>query len=205
MAELFKKITFIVVPLVNPDGYEECLQKNRGTKKTNARGVDINRNFPYKYWGSRITKPGNGYPGPQPGSEPETQAIISLIGTHEFALCVDIHSRGRLLFCQKGGLTAEDIANGRSPDELNAISQTLAQTLRLQVNYRIVGEAKIVFGDEGTLTDYAFSQGIPTITFETLKGGTRQPASSKLIKSEYAYFNWPNAFCEIGLFAAGLE
>lgn len=130
---------------------------------------------------------------------------MSLIGAHEFALCVDIHSRGRLLFCQKSGLTTGDIANGRSPDELNAISQTLAQTLRPQVNYKIAGEAKVVFGEEGTLTDYAFSQGIPTISFETLKGGVRLPASAKLIKSEYAWFNWPNAFCEIGLFASGIE
>ena len=203
VTEVLGRVTFIVVPLVNPDGYEECVRKNKGSKKTNARGVDINRNFPFKYWGSNKKKAGNGYPGPHPGSEPETQAIMALIAAHDFALAVDIHSRGRLFFCQKGGLTTEDIANGRNPDELNMVSLALAQTLRNHVNYKVVGETKVVFGEEGTLTDYAFSQGIPTVTFETLKAGARQPPSAKLIRNEYAYINWPNVFCEIGLFAAG--
>lgn len=203
VSEVLSRVTFIVVPLVNPDGYDECVRRNSGSKKTNARGVDLNRNFPFKYWGSKKKKKGNGYPGPHPASEPETQAIMALIAAHDFTLAVDVHSRGRLFFCQKGGLTTEDIANGRNPDELNAVSLALAQTLGNHVNYRVVPETKVVFGEEGTLTDYAFSQGIPTVTFETLKSGARQPASAKLIRQEYAFINWPNVFCEIGLFAAG--
>lgn len=203
VSEVLSRVTFIVVPLVNPDGYEECVRRNSGSRKTNARGVDINRNFPFKYWGSKKKKKGNGYPGPHPASEPETQAIMALIAAHDFTLAVDVHSRGRLFFCQKGGLTTEDIANGRNPDELNAVSLALAQTLGNHVGYRVVPETKVVFGEEGTLTDYAFSQGIPTVTFETLRSGARQPASAKLIREEYAFINWPNVFCEIGLFAAG--
>lgn len=71
----------VVMPLVNPDGYKA------GTRR-NARGIDINRNFPTKDFGSEEEKPG----GTVPASEPETQAILDVVSRYKPDLIVTLHS-----------------------------------------------------------------------------------------------------------------
>ena len=61
-----------IVESMNPDG-----QANQ--VRSNDNGVDLNRNFPYK-WGP-IGVPGDSqYAGSGPASEPETQAMVNFIG-----------------------------------------------------------------------------------------------------------------------------
>ena len=57
-----------VVPVYNPDGLA------RGTRK-NAHGVDLNRNFPYRW----ADLDGSYESGQRPGSEPETRALAALV------------------------------------------------------------------------------------------------------------------------------
>lgn len=71
----------VVMPLVNPDGYKA------GTRK-NARGIDINRNFPTKDFGSEEEKPG----GTEPASEPETQAILDVVSRFKPDLIITLHT-----------------------------------------------------------------------------------------------------------------
>jgi protein MpaA len=60
-----------LVTSMNPDGQAV-------PQRGNARGVDLNRNFP-DGWGP-IGGPGDGqYAGTRPASEPETQAIVALV------------------------------------------------------------------------------------------------------------------------------
>ena len=61
-----------IVESMNPDG-----QANQ--VRSNDNGVDLNRNFPYK-WGP-IGAPGDSqYAGSGPASEPETQAMVDFMG-----------------------------------------------------------------------------------------------------------------------------
>jgi protein MpaA len=57
-----------VVPVYNPDGLA------RGTRK-NAHGVDLNRNFPYRW----ADLDGAHESGPRAGSEPETRAMTGFL------------------------------------------------------------------------------------------------------------------------------
>jgi protein MpaA len=60
-----------IVESMNPDGQADQV-------RSNANGVDLNRNFPYK-WGP-IGVPGDSqYAGSGPASEPETQAMINFM------------------------------------------------------------------------------------------------------------------------------
>jgi protein MpaA len=72
----------ILVPVMNPDGL-------RRKSRRNARGVDINRNYPGTW---RKPKPGERHKsGPSPASEPEARAMMNLVGKYPPQKIVSIH------------------------------------------------------------------------------------------------------------------
>ncbi len=83
-----------VVPALNPDGLA------LGTRG-NAAGVDLNRNLPSRSWQASETayrwtldapRDVRLSPGPKPASEPESAALVALVGRRDYAVVLSIHA-----------------------------------------------------------------------------------------------------------------
>ncbi|EDW73131.2 uncharacterized protein Dwil_GK16807 [Drosophila willistoni] len=102
--EILRKLRFIIVPVVNPDGYEYSRTKNpnwrknrRTHKSTKFVGTDCNRNYDI-FWDSGTSKMNrNTYKGERPFSEPETRAMRNLLDRLESNLLffLSLHSYGQ--------------------------------------------------------------------------------------------------------------
>ncbi|HEY4011901.1 MAG TPA: M14 family metallopeptidase [Polyangiaceae bacterium] len=103
-----REVRLVVVPVVNPDALHansaRIASGRRAYQRCNARGVDLNRNFPWLRkripWnplgGSRWHRAPH-YVGPHPFSEPETRALRDLVDEVRPRVSVGFHSFGELL------------------------------------------------------------------------------------------------------------
>gem|GEM_PF-873275 len=97
------------IPIVNPDGYaynEETNPKGGGMWRKNrvptyisgTYGVDINRNYGYKWGyddvGSSVVPSSNNYRGPSSFSELEAQAVRDFMIAHHFTVVHSFHMYG---------------------------------------------------------------------------------------------------------------
>lgn len=91
----FRNVDYYITPVLNPDGYEfshnheRFWRLNRRKLQSYCFGVDLNRNFPYKWlefkdplgWEAKTARRACSevYAGLAPSSEPETKAVTSFI------------------------------------------------------------------------------------------------------------------------------
>ncbi|MFC5649230.1 M14 family zinc carboxypeptidase [Paenibacillus solisilvae] len=140
--ELLQQVTVWLVPMVNPDGvelvqeglrpdhphYTELFQWNRQslrfTKwKANARGVDLNDQFP-AFWEEEVarravTGPGQrDYPGEAPLTEPEARALAEFTAEQQFDLVIALHTQGQEIYWNY---------RGYEPPEAERIAAQLGQ------------------------------------------------------------------------------
>ena len=73
----------VIVTCANPDGWN-------AKTRTNAHGVDLNRNFPFHWQAKAASRHTN--PGLRPASEPETQAMMRLLAKYKPSKVISIHS-----------------------------------------------------------------------------------------------------------------
>ncbi len=125
--DIFDKVCVHVVAMSNPDGVtisqegitgirKDSLRKklkkmygaNRTTVwKANARGVDLNRQFDYKfeYKSKKKYKKGSYalYGGKKPVSENESKALVKLVNDVKPKAVVNYHAMGNVIYCNYGG------------------------------------------------------------------------------------------------------
>ncbi len=132
---------WIVIPLVNPDGYAK-------RKRRNAHQVDINRNFPTKNWTLGLHR-SRMYGGPTPASEPETRAVMAVVKRFRPTRIVTIHSIGADRHC----------------NNYDGPGRALALAMRRHNYYPVT--ASIGYPTPGSFGAWAGAErNIPTITLE---------------------------------------
>jgi protein MpaA len=170
---------WVIVPVANPDGLIN------GTRQ-NAAGVDLNRNFPATTWRSddSLTYPpgieqerrvienrtNRSSPGEQPGSEPETRALMALVECLRPPLVIDLHSPLELV-----------LPRGNVPP---AVAESLSRAAGLPVVDDVGGPCP------GAFDDWLVDVGIPAIVYEVEHAGLpalcarHLPGLEALLRSE---------------------
>jgi hypothetical protein len=106
ITSLLDRVELVLIPVVNPDGYEyswtddRLWRKNRRVNGDGSFGVDLNRNWPYAWGGTGSSGDPDSsvYRGPAPLSEPESSAVASYIESLARAAAhIDFHSYGQLV------------------------------------------------------------------------------------------------------------
>jgi protein MpaA len=149
-----------IVLCANPDGTAD------GTRQ-NARGVDLNRNFPAATWREGTTPsypagidPARRVPanrtnrlstGSAPLSEPESAALAALIDRLEPALVLDLHAPLELVLT--------------TPLVPEAVARELAEAAGMEVTDDVGSPVP------GALRDWLADQGVPCITYEVEHAG----------------------------------
>ncbi len=172
---LLDTVEIVIVPIVNPDGYQYTFtndrlwRKNRRPNLKGSFGVDLNRNWSFQWGGpgSSPTPTSNIYRGPSPFSEAESRNLRNLIQSQpRLAAHLDIHSFSQLV------LTPWAWTNDPAPlsQQERFLTQALAESLTSThgVPY-IAGQPNHVLGQfaAGSLTDWVFGdQNVSSWTFE---------------------------------------
>ena len=95
LADMPLPVHWRFIPALNPDGLFA-----QPAQRTNAHGVDLNRNFPTPnwtrdaklYWENRTRKDPRRWPGPRPLSEPESRFLHDQMESFKPHLIVSVHA-----------------------------------------------------------------------------------------------------------------
>lgn len=133
----------LFIPCLNPDGLQN-------STRTNANGVDLNRNFPTANWGEDTSGAGENpqdyYAGESAGSEIETQFVIDIIEKYQPKIILTLHAPYK-------------IVNYDGP------AQNIAQKISDIIGYPV--EPSIGYPTPGSFGTYCgIERNIPTITLE---------------------------------------
>jgi len=127
----------LFIPCLNPDGMAESV-------RTNANGVDLNRNFPTKNW--ECTKKDEFFGGEKPASEIETRFLISVIEKYEPELILTLHAPFKVV-------------------NYDGDAKDISEKISKIINYPV--EASIGYPTPGSFGTWAgIERKIPTVTLE---------------------------------------
>ncbi|XP_059479901.1 carboxypeptidase B-like [Neocloeon triangulifer] len=165
-------IDFHIVPLLNVDGYEytqtkeRLWRKNRTKRNTKCVGVDVNRNFGYKWGGAGASTSACSeiFRGPSAFSEPEAIAIRDYIMSFNvgfFNSYLSFHNFGQWILYPWGYavMVPPDSADlQRVGNSGAAAMKALSQTI-----YKVGNSAKLLYKSSGVSVDWA--KAVPGIKY----------------------------------------
>lgn len=182
---LFDSVCFVVMPILNPDGVEIAQKGRNGAVtekakkwvdeqlrsgaradqiKSNARGVDLNRNFAYGFGKDprRVNHYSfDHYNGPKPYSEPETVLMKQIADSDTYVCFINYHTHGNLLYygCKDAALSA-----------VNAKALTVARIIEGATGYKPRAEVDPAYGSWADEVESKYHR--PSVTVEI---GSRNP------------------------------
>ncbi|KAH8257211.1 hypothetical protein KR038_005831 [Drosophila bunnanda] len=192
-SDLLKDFDWVILPVVNPDGYEYTHTTTRLWRKTrkpisaSCYGTDGNRNFDF-HWGevgASSYSCSDTFKGETAFSEPETQIIrdllLGLSGRGKFYLT--LHSYGNYLL-YPWGWTSDLPSTWRDNHEV-AQAGADAITSATGTKYTVGSSTNVLYAAAGGSDDYAFGVAkFPvSITMELPAGGTGFNPNTNQIQS----------------------
>ncbi|EDW82394.2 uncharacterized protein Dwil_GK25782, isoform B [Drosophila willistoni] len=149
-------LTWYIMPVMNPDGYEysrtvnRLWRKNRSpSRRNNCLGVDLNRNFDIGWsgYGSSTNPCSDTYRGNAPASEEETKAVAEFLAKRKYNLeaYLTYHSYGQMVVYPwaykavkvKDASVLQRVAN----TAVQRIAQKTGSTYRASVTHEVLGIA----------------------------------------------------------------
>lgn len=180
ITNMLNSFKLAIIPSINPDGYEVYnygvdslnnknlwIYKNKDkinfeNLKSNANGVDLNRNFPTQNAGlyynnkklinsvsfDKTYKGGIYFGGYEVGSEPETKAVMFFAYKHykNIVKYINMHSQGRVIYAGKPNLS----------NEFNDLTIKFAKNIAKINKYTVYGlsSEEVGEGNDGSVTDF---------------------------------------------------
>uniref|UniRef100_A0A1A9ZLG4 Peptidase M14 domain-containing protein n=1 Tax=Glossina pallidipes TaxID=7398 RepID=A0A1A9ZLG4_GLOPL len=164
--ELAESLDWWIIPVLNVDGFvyshenERLWRKSRRPASPDCIGIDLNRNFNYKWALRRNADPGsNVYSGPYPESEPEVQQLVEFINNNipegSIKIYVALHSAAQAVLAPW--------THTKVPPQTYAILMYVAKAFveslypRYHTKYRCGSSANVLKMFSGGSKDWAYA------------------------------------------------
>ncbi len=174
VTDLMDRFEFLIVPIVNPDGYEyswntdRMWRKNRRQNSGGTWGVDLNRNWDINWGGEGSSGSGSSdtYRGTAPFSEPETQVVRDFVLAQPHGRAhIDFHSYSQLILYPWGFTSATP----PEPDNTYFVQMGagMAAAIKAVHNKTYVPQHAIeLYAASGIMSDWTYTAGLYGFTIE---------------------------------------
>jgi len=171
------------LPVINPDGLDHVLtsdawwRKNRRPNDAKTFGVDLNRNYPFKWGacnGSSASPGSDTYRGPAAASEPEARLLMTLARDRHFALNVSYHSYGNVVLYPPYGCGTAKLPTGAT-EFMAGVAKTYAGLMTKDDGKGVYDFRNKLYSVDGLDRDWFFNE-LGTLAFVTEIGSAFQPS-----------------------------
>jgi hypothetical protein len=185
VTELLDTTRVYLMPTTNSDGNMVSFRTASGNRRCNARGVDLNRNWAYR-WGSSTgstASPGTSgnYRGFMPNSEPETRAISQLYREDNIVSSVSGHTNGQIVIFAW--------AHIENPKNAHPLIYELAKR-QTDINGYTAQNGNVMYSQSGEINDYLWgSMRALGFTYEYMQPGQTNPYLGTTTGQNHIVFN----------------